>query len=202
MQVLNDIAAYLINSFAGLFFWAVILRFLLQLARADFYNPLSQGLVRLTNPLLKPLRRFIPGMFGLDLAALVLAMLIKAATLFLLLLLDHKTTYGIYLLIWPAIYILVTILNIYYVAIFASIITSFVAQGSYHPFVVLTQQIAEPIMAPCRKLLPPMGGLDFSPMIVLAGLYVVRILLSALAANFGLMPGSLLGLTILSPRGL
>ncbi|HSB97897.1 MAG TPA: YggT family protein, partial [Spongiibacteraceae bacterium] len=191
MQVLNDIAAYLINSFAGLFFWAVILRFLLQLARADFYNPVSQGLVRLTNPLLKPMRRFIPGMFGLDIAALVLAMLIKAATLFLLLLLDHKTTYSIYLLIWPAIYILVTILNIYYVAIFASIITSFVAQGSHHPFVILTQQIAEPIMAPCRKLLPPMGGLDFSPMIVLAALYVVRILLSALAANFGLMPGSL-----------
>jgi len=202
MQVLSEIAAYLIDTFAGLFYWAVILRFLFQLARADFYNPISQGLVKLTNPLLKPLRRAIPGVLGLDIAALVLAMLVKAVTLFLLLLLAQKTVNGVYFLIWPAIYVLVTILNIYYLVIFGSIITSFVAQGSHHPAIILINQLAEPVMGPFRKLLPPMGGLDFSPMIALAALYVIRILLSALAANFGLVPGNLLGLIILMPRGL
>lgn len=202
MQALNDIAAYLIDTFAGLFYWAVILRFLFQLARADFYNPISQGLVRITNPLLKPLRRIIPGVFGLDIAALVLAMAVKAITLFLLLALASKTIAPIYFLIWPPIYLLATILNIYYLVIFGSIITSFVAQGSHHPAILLINQLAEPVMAPFRRLLPPMGGLDFSPMIALTALYVIRILLSALAAHFGLVPGSLLGLVVLAPRGL
>jgi YggT family protein len=181
MQVFSEIAAYLIDTFAGLFYWAVILRFLFQLARADFYNPISQGF---------------------DVAAIVLAMLVKAVTLFLLLLLAQKSVSAVFYLIWPAIYVLVTILNIYYLVIFGSIITSFVAQGSHHPAIILINQLAEPVMAPFRRLLPPMGGLDFSPMIALAALYVIRILLSALAANFGLVPGSLLGLIILMPRGL
>lgn len=202
MQVFSEIASYLIDTFAGLFYWAVILRFLFQLARADFYNPISQGLVKLTNPLLKPLRRVIPGVMGLDIAAIVLAMLVKAATLFLLLLLAHKSVNAVYYVIWPAIYVLVTILNIYYLVIFGSIITSFVAQSSHHPAILLINQLAEPVMAPFRRLLPPMGGLDFSPMIALAALYVIRILLSALAAHFGLVPGSLLGLIVLVPRGL
>jgi YggT family protein len=202
MQVLSEIAAYLIDTFAGLFYWAVILRFLFQLARADFYNPISQGIVKVTNPLLKPLRRVIPGLLGFDIAALVLAMLVKAATLFVLFLLAGQTISPLLYLIWPPIYVLVTILNIYFLMIFASIITSFVAQGSYHPAIILINQIAEPILAPCRRLLPPMGGLDFSPMIALAALTVVRILLSHLAGAFGLAPGSLLGLIILRPYGL
>jgi YggT family protein len=194
MQVLSEIAAYLIDTFAGLFYWAVILRFLFQLARADFYNPISQGIVKVTNPLLKPLRRVIPGLLGFDIAALVLA--------FVLFLLAGQTISPLLYLIWPPIYVLVTILNIYFLMIFASIITSFVAQGSYHPAIILINQIAEPILAPCRRLLPPMGGLDFSPMIALAALTVVRILLSHLAGAFGLAPGSLLGLIILRPYGL
>jgi YggT family protein len=202
MQVLSEIAAYLIDTFAGLFYWAVILRFLFQLARADFYNPISQGIVKVTNPLLKPLRRVIPGLLGFDIAALVLAILVKAATLFVLFLLAGQTISPLLYLIWPPIYVLVTILNIYFLMIFASIITSFVAQGSYHPAIILINQIAEPILAPCRRLLPPMGGLDFSPMIALAALTVVRILLSHLAGAFGLAPGSLLGLIILRPYGL
>jgi YggT family protein len=202
MQVLSEIAAYLIDTFAGLFYWAVILRFLFQLARADFYNPISQGLVKLTNPLLKPLRRVIPGVMGLDIAAIVLAMLVKAVTLFLLLLLAQKSMHAALYLIWPAIYVLVTIYNIYYLVLFGSIIASFVAQGSHHPAIILMNQLAEPVLAPFRRLLPPMGGLDFSVMIALAALYVVRILLDALALKFSLASGSLLGLIILRPYGL
>jgi YggT family protein len=92
---------------------------------------------------------------------------------------------------------LVWILNIYFVAMLATIIMSWVAAGSYHPAVVLTHQIAEPIMAPFRKLLPAMGGIDFSPMLAFLAINVVKILFSGLAMKVGLMPHSLWGLLIL-----
>lgn len=202
MQVFIEIAAYLIDTFASLFFWAVLLRFLLQVARADFYNPISQGLVRLTNPLLKPLRRLIPGVLGFDIAAIVLALAVKAVTLFLLLLLAQKIANPAYFVIWPAIWVLATILNIFYLAIFGSIIASFVAQHSHHPAIVLIIQLAEPVLAPFRRLLPPMGGLDFSPMIALIALYVVRILINALALQFGLDAYNVFGVISLHIRGL
>lgn len=198
MEALSEIAGFLIRTFGGLFFLAVLLRFLLQIARADFYNPISQSLVKLTNPLLKPLRRVIPGVFGIDLAALVLALLIKLAMNLLLLLFNGVLEPNIaLLLIWALIGCLVAILNIYYFALLVSIITSWVAQGSHNPAVILIQQISEPIMSPFRRLLPAMGGIDFSPMLAFAALYILQILLKALAASFGLPSQFFLGFLVL-----
>lgn len=188
MEALSEIAAFLIRTFGGLYFIAVLLRFLLQVARADFYNPLSQGLVKLTNPLLKPLRRIIPGVFGIDAAALVLALLIKFIMILLLVMILGRVTQPniALLLIWALLSCVVAILNIYYIALLASIITSWVAAGSHHPVVVLIQQVTEPIMTPFRRLLPAMGGIDFSPMLAFAAIYIVQILLRSVAAYFGL----------------
>lgn len=198
MGALTEIAVFLIRTIGGLFFMAVLLRFLLQVARADFYNPISQGLVKLTNPLLKPLRRVIPGIMGIDMAALALALLIKFAMNALLALLYGMWPPNVALvLVWSLLACLVAILNIYYFALLVSIITSWVAQGSHNPAVILIQQIAEPVMAPSRRLLPAMGGIDFSPMIALAAIYILQILVRAAAAHFGLPSQFFLGFLVL-----
>ncbi len=198
MGILIQIFTFLIETFGGLFYWAVLLRFLLQVARADFYNPISQALVRVTNPLLKPLRRIIPGVMGLDVAALVLALLIKIVMLTVILLMTHGALLNpLQLLLLSLLHVVVTIANIYFLAMIASIIVSWVAQGSYNPAVTLITQIAEPVMAPFRRLIPPMGGLDISPMIAFAALYIVQILLSATARAVGVGTRQVMGLLLL-----
>lgn len=193
MGVIKEIAGVLIDSLGNLFFWAVLLRFLLQLARADFYNPISQGLVRITNPVLKPIRRLIPGLFGIDMAALVLAVAVKFALVVVAFLLRGTDPHPV-MLLWSILACVVTIFNIYYLAILATIILSWVAAGSHHPAVVLINQIAEPVLAPFRRLLPAMGGIDFSPMIAFVAIYVVQILLRAAAASVGLNPHTAFGM--------
>ncbi|HEY3700409.1 MAG TPA: YggT family protein [Spongiibacteraceae bacterium] len=199
MGALFEIARLLINTLGGLFLTAVILRFLLQLARADFYNPISQALVRITNPVIKPLRRLIPGFFGIDIASLALAIVIKLLMIVALFVVQTgSANFNLALVLLVAVLsVFVTIFNIYFVAMIATIIMSWVAAGSYHPAVVLIHQIAEPVMAPFRRLLPPMGGIDFSPMIAFLALNVVKIVFTALAVQIGLHPQSFLGLLLL-----
>jgi len=199
MGMLGDVAVFLIRNIGGLFLWAVLLRFLLQLARADFYNPISQALVRITNPVIKPLRRIIPGFFGIDVASLVLAIAVKLVMVVSIFVIQTGAfNFSIPLVLAvSALSCLVTVLNIYYVAMLAMIIVSWVAQGSYNPAIVLINQIAEPVMAPFRRLLPPMGGIDFSPILAFLALNVVKIVLSGLALKIGLVPHSFLGMLIL-----
>ena len=199
MGMLGDVAVFLIRNIGGLFLWAVLLRFLLQLARADFYNPISQALVRITNPVIKPLRRIIPGFFGIDIASLVLAIAVKLVMVVSIFVIQTGAFNFSIPLVWAVSVLscLVTVLNIYYLAMLAMIIVSWVAQGSYNPAIVLINQIAEPVMAPFRRLLPPMGGIDFSPILAFLALNVVKIVLSGLALKIGLVPHSFLGMLIL-----
>ena len=198
MGLISDIAVFLVRSLGNILFWAVLLRFLLQLARADFYNPISQTLVRFTNPLLKPVRRVIPGLFGLDMAALVLAVVIKLATILIIFTLIANVRIPLALqLLWSLLACLVAVLNIYYLTMLATIILSWVAAGSYHPAVTLVHQIAEPVLAPFRRILPPMGGIDFSPMIAFIAIYIAQFLLHAGAQMLGLRPYVQMGLLVL-----
>lgn len=198
-SALIEIVRLVINTLGGLYLTAIILRFLLQLARADFYNPISQSLVRITNPAIKPLRRIIPGFFGVDIASLVLAILVKFAMIVVLFFVQtgNLSMNFVAVVLVSVLSVLVTMFNIYFVAMIATIILSWVAPGSYHPAAVLVHQVVEPVMAPFRKLLPPMGGIDFSPMIAFLALNVVKILFSGLAVQIGLHPQSFLGLLIL-----
>lgn len=191
----SEIGNLLIQTFFNLFLVAVLLRFLLQIARADFYNPISQFLVKVTNPLLKPLRRVIPGVMGIDVASIVLAIVVEMAIIAaILLVFGFRPPGPLVLLIWSVIGCVAMVVNIYYIAILASIILSWVAMGSYNPTIVLVNQLAEPVLAPFRKLIPPIGGLDLSPILVFLAINVVQILLRHLAAMVGLPARLILGL--------
>ena len=168
------------------------MRFLLQATRADFYNPISQFLVKVTNPVVIPVRRIVPGFGGLDVATLLLALLLQIAGMALLILIKFQAVASIgLLLVGGLLGVVALVVYIYFFALLASIILSWVAPGSRHPAIVLLHQITEPVMAPFRKILPPMGGLDLSPILLFVLINVVQIALRHMAVAvgvYGLMP--------------
>lgn len=183
MGAINDIFAYLVQTLLSLYLVAMLLRFLLQVVRADFYNPICQFLVKITNPLVIPMRRVVPAVAGLDLSSLLLAFLLQMACIAALVLikLGGLPPLGI-LLAGGALGLLGLLVNIYFFAILAMIILSWVAAGSRHPAIYLLYQITEPVMTPFRKALPSMGGLDFSPILVFILINIIQIALRHMAA--------------------
>lgn len=125
---------FIIETIASVFLLLVILRFILQMARADFYNPISQAIVKITSPVLKPLRVVIPGLFGIDIASIVLALLVQIAFGEIVSLIGTGNFINpVYLLIWGAIGLIMYVANILIIAILVLVITSFVAPYSTHP---------------------------------------------------------------------
>ena len=190
MQTLANIAIYIINTLGTLYVSLVLIRFLAQLVRADYYNPVSKALAQYTNPLLVPLRKIIPGFMGIDLAAIVLAILLQAALLQSLYLLNGDGLINPFLLfIWAIVSLLSLLAGIYFWGVIVLMISSWVAQGSRNPALGLLQQILEPVMAPFRKILPPLGMLDLSPILFFMLLNIIRAyVLPALASMTGMIP--------------
>lgn len=194
---LNTAAIYVLQTIGSLYLLIIMLRFVLQLVRADFYNPLSQFTVRATQPLLKPLRRIIPSLFGLDMSSLVLAIIVQMILMALTLLLAYGTidvfaagTAGalLHLLIWAIIGVTGLFLNIFFYALIISVILSWVAPGSHNPGAEMVNQITEPALAPLRRILPSLGGLDISPILAFMVLKLLDMLVIKNLATMSMMP--------------
>lgn len=195
MSAMNEIAIYLLQTVIGLYLLVMLLRFILQLSLADFYNPICQFLVRATNPLVVPLRRIMPARGRFDPASLLLAVLLQLLGIVALLLLYGMSLPGISLLLsWSVVGVLGLLLKIYFFALLAMIILSWIAPGSANPAAYLLYQITEPLMAPFRRMLPSMGGLDFSPILVFIVINILQIALRNVAAGVGLYPALVMGL--------
>lgn len=195
MGAFSEIAIYLTQTLLSLYMVAMLLRFVMQWARADFYNPISQFLVKVTNPLVVPLRRIIPGFGGFDLATALLALLLQVTAIVTMLLLSgYNLPSPLYLLAWAALGVLGLLVNIYFFAILAIVIISWLAPGNSNPAIYLLYQITEPVMKPFRKLLPPMGGFDFSAILVFVFINVIKIVLDNMARGVNLPAGLVIGL--------
>jgi len=182
-----DIFSLIIDTLSSLYLMIILLRFILQLSRADFYNPISQFVVKATNPLVVPLRRIIPGVAGIDLASIVLAVLFQAVVIGVkLAVLGLGMANPVGILVMSLVLVIGMILKVYFWSLLIMIVASWIAPGSMHPALVLINQICEPVMAPFRKLLPPMGGLDLSPILVFLVLQVLSVVVSHLAHQVGL----------------
>lgn len=192
--MLVKILVYLVQSIFTLYATAVMLRFILQLVRADFFNPISQAIVKITNPPLKPLRKIIPGFKGLDLASLLLAWLVLFLQVMIIFLIATASIPNpLAALIWSLFGLGGLMLNFYFIALIALVIVSWVAPQSPNPAIMLLYQVTEPICAPFRKLIPPVGGLDLSIILVFLVLGVIRdIVLPAIANSIGLVGGVLI----------
>lgn len=169
---------FLIKTAFGLYILAVTLRFLLQLVRADFYNPISQALVKITNPVLRPLRRVIPGYRGIDFSSLVLMLILDMLQFCLIFLVVAGGLPNLGRLLFLSVQDLVQlVLRIFMFSIIIEVVLSWVNPGAYNPFTVILYRLNRPLLDPVRRLVPPLGGLDFSPFLVLVGLQLLNILL-------------------------
>ncbi|MCW8919029.1 MAG: YggT family protein [Gammaproteobacteria bacterium] len=167
---------FLINTLFGLYILVVMVRFLLQWVRADFYNPVSQFIVRVTTPALRPLRRVIPGWGGIDFAAVVLMLLLQLLSLTLILLLRGQGVPLLTLLFWSLAELVTLAINIYIGAILIQAIISWINPGTYNPVISLLHALTTPLLRPARRLLPPISGLDLSPLLVLIALQLLKML--------------------------
>ena len=170
----------------GLYLPLVMLRFLLQWVRADFYNPISQIIVKLTNPPLKPLRRVIPGYAGIDWPCIVLLLLVQWLELFLLTLIftGHVPTI-MALLVLSIAHLLQLYIYVYIFFITVVVLISWINPGAYNPLTVLIYQLTNPVLSKIRKRLPDTGGLDFSPMVVLLAGFLLLSLVVAPLMDWG-----------------
>lgn len=191
MNALGNIGSLLVSTLGTLYMMAILLRFLLQISRADFYNPITQMIVRATDPGVQLFRRFIPGFKGVDFATLVFAILVESVLICALIFMAGFDLPGVGLILtWAVAGILNFILDIYFWSLLVSIVSSFIAPFSEHPALVLVRQLTEPVMAPFRRLLPSMGGLDLSPIFVFLSIQILKILLVApIGANPAFVPG-------------
>lgn len=185
----TDALQFLIGILIDLYALVVVLRFLLQAVRANYFNPLAQFVVRATKPVLDPVRRVLPPAGPYDLAALLVAVLLMALKigLFRLLSIDSVVIGGYAVgiahvwvgsLAWLALVDLLTLfINVWFFAVLILAILSWIAPAGYNPVAEVLQRITDPILRPVRSVIPLVGGIDLSPLVVLIGLQVLKMLL-------------------------
>ena len=150
-------------------FYATVLlvRFLLQIVQADFFNPISQIILKITAPLVEPLNKIFPTIKNFNFAALASAILVKWSFFLILILLGNvmPSQLGLFLLV-AAISIVEPLIQIYLYGILIIAVSSWIG-GSSHPIVRLTSQIIDPYMKPFRNIIPPIGMFDISPIVAI-----------------------------------
>ena len=194
MNGLNTAALFVVQTLGNLFLLIVLLRFILQLVRADFYNPISQFILTATQPLLRPLRRVIPGFAGVDFASLILALLVQGVLMAIIIkLMGYATPPVLQLLAWALVGVTALFLKVFFFALIISVILSWVAPRSQNPAAILVYQLCEPVLTPIRRFLPALGGLDLSPIFAFIALNLLDMLL---ITNLAIATGMPRGLTL------
>ncbi len=178
---------FLITTAFDLYAMLVAVRFLMQITRADYHNPLSQFVVKVTNPPLSLLRRVVPGFAGYDVAALVLCFILIIVKLTLYKLTgfnEYIGGHGIQLAEagWLQVAALSFIalvelfFNLFIYSIVIQAILSWFNTGGYNPVSSILHSITSPVLRPVRKIIPPISGLDLSAIVAIVALHFVKIL--------------------------
>lgn len=174
---------FLIGVVFSFYILLVMLRFLLQTVRADFYNPVSQFVVRLTTPPLRPLRRIVPGVGGVDVAALVLLLALQLIELALTQSILGRNLHPVVLLVAAVGQLVSLAIMIFIIAIVIQAVLSWIQPGAYNPFTGVIHQLTAPVLRPFRRLVPPVSGIDLSPMVALLVLYLLHMAVPYLEAT-------------------
>lgn len=181
----SSAAGFLIEAVFGIYMLLVLVRLLLQLVRADFYNPVCQFIVKATNPPLKPLRRIIPGLAGIDMASVLLLLALQMLKLFLMAMAAGMSLSFVGLAVMSVGELIAMLLNLYMIAILMQVILSWVGPGGHNPLTSILYYINEPVMRPARRLLPPISGIDLSPILVFLVIGLLKILIVAPILDLG-----------------
>lgn len=163
-----DAIRYIISALLWLLFFAFLLRVILQFVRADFRNPISRAVLKVTNPLVLPLRRVIPPVGKVDLASVIALILVEVGAVCIELWIAGIALPPLPLLVKAmAIDLTRKIIQFYFVALIIYAVLSWIAPGTYSPASSLLDRICEPLVNPVRRVIPPIGGLDLSVVFVM-----------------------------------
>lgn len=182
MPYIQNASTFIIETIFNFALYIVLLRFWMQWVRADFRNDFGQFIISVTNPVIVPIRRFIPSIGIIDTATVLLALIVALLKIYALVLIagGSITSYSILKILSIAVAsVLDSSIYVFLAAIFIGIIASWLNPNSYHPILSIARSISEPLLAPARRLIPSMGGIDFSPMLVILFLRVIQMLLIA-----------------------
>ena len=174
---LTNPVIFLIDTLVSLYILAVVLRFLLQWTGAEYRNPISQFLVKITHPPLKILRRYIPAIGKIDTASVVFALILQMAADYTILMLKGVTAGLGALLVLSFSQLVSLVINIFVFAVIARAILSWISPGAYNPATSILHSLTEPLLNTCRRLIPDLGGLDLSPLIALLLLQLAKMLI-------------------------
>lgn len=195
MATFAQIAIYFVQALGSFCLLVLLVRLLLQLCRANFYNPISQFVYKSTRPFLAPLRKLLPAVKTFDTATLAMALLVQWLVIEITLTIAGVGSVPIVQsLAWAGLGTLSMLLNIYFYGVLAIIILSWVAPANHHPLASLLYELMEPVMAPFRRLVPSFGGIDLSPIVIFLVINMLRIVLTQLAAAAQLPPGVVPGI--------
>lgn len=173
-----DALIYLLDGVTMLVLVVFLLRFWMPLLRVDFRNPVAQGILRITSPVIVPVRRVIPSIGRIDTATVLVAFAIQCLSVWIAMLLIGMPIRPLFIAV-ASIFELATLsVGIFMFVIFIGIVLSWLAPPTYNPVVAIVQSMSEPLLRPFRRLIPPMGGLDLSPVVPLLLLGALRILLA------------------------
>ena len=186
---MTDPVIFIIDTLFSLYILAIVLRFLFQWTRADFYNPISQFLVKITHPPLKVMRRFVPSIGKIDTSSIVLALALQMLADFSILALKGVMVSIVALIIVSFTQLLSLLINVFIFSVFARAILSWFDTGNYNSASSLLQSLTEPLLNMCRKVIPDLGGIDLSPLAALVVLQLAKMMilppLNQLAAIIG-----------------
>ncbi|HEX7079954.1 MAG TPA: YggT family protein [Gammaproteobacteria bacterium] len=168
---------FIVKTITDLYLLTYLLRFIMQWTRADFYNPFGQLIVKVTNPLVVPARRLLPSIRGVDVPTLVVLLLLEALAILLLLALVGAAVPAGTFVAYVVLRLIDLALWFYTIAIFVYVILSWIGQGRYSPLGEILADLVEPVLRPARRILPPIAGLDLSPVLVLILLQAIVIAL-------------------------
>lgn len=179
---ISSAIVFIVNAITSLYLLVLLLRFWMPWLRADFRNPLAQGILRFTSPIVIPVRRIVPSFGRLDTATILVAFVIQYLTVLLLLLILGQTAGIAAIAVTSIVKLVVLSINLFVYAIFIRIILSWISQGGYNPATAIITTLTEPLLRPFRRILPPMGGFDISP------IFAVILLLAATIVVNGFKP--------------
>lgn len=187
MSYFANAGVILVEVLFGLALSLFVVRVLLQLVRANFYNPVCQFFYKATNPVLMPARKILKPWRGFDLAGTLVAYLLEVSKVALLFALAGRMPGLGGLLVLGFAELVAFVLMLYFWLILIRVVLSFVGQGSYHPMAPLIAQITDPVLGPIRRVLPDLGGFDLSPLVATLAIFLARALIVAPLYDLGSM---------------
>jgi len=171
---------FIVDTLSQLVLLLFLLRFWLPLLRADFRNPVAQGILRFTSPLILPVRRVVPPMGRIDTATVLVTFVIQYLVLVVLLVIAGQRAGAGVLTLMTLLKLCALSLNLFFFAILIRVILSWVAPHAYNPVTALVGSLSDPVLRPFRRLIPPIGGLDISPILAIVALKALEIFLQSL----------------------